>query len=345
MGWGNIYRRRMRVFTVALVIYLDYKALQQREKWTSRAKKSALWEKAHERNAKRVLSLIIELEGLWVKLGQYLSTRADVLPEAYTCLLKQLQDSLPPRPLQEVSRTIEKELGKSMNDLFSVFVQTPLATASIAQVHRATLLNGQEVVVKVQHEGIKRIILEDLKNAKSIVDWIAWAEPQYDFSPMINEWCKEAPKELDFNREAENTRTVSRNLGCKSSRHDDSMNANRVDVLIPEVSESTEKVLILEYMDGIRLNDLESLEAFGVDKQKLVEEITRAYAHQIYVDGFFNGDPHPGNFLVSKEPPHRPILLDFGLTKKLSSSIKQALAKMFLASAEVWDHQNNLLKP
>ncbi|XP_059459433.1 uncharacterized protein LOC132188991 [Corylus avellana] len=334
MGWGNIYRRRMRVFTVALVIYLDYKALQQREKWTSRAKKSTLWEKAHERNAKRVLSLIIELEGLWVKLGQYLSTRADVLPEAYTCLLKQLQDSLPQRPLQEVCRTIEKELGKSMNDLFSNFVQTPLATASIAQVHRATLLNGQEAVVKVQHEGIKRIILEDLKNAKSIVDWIAWAEPQYDFSPMINEWCKEAPKELDFNREAENTRAVSRNLGCKSSRLDDNTNANQVDVLIPEVIESTEKVLILEYMDGIRLNDLESLEAFGVDKQKLVEEITRAYAHQIYVDGFFNGDPHPGNFLVSKEPPHRPILLDFGLTKKLSSSIKQALAKMFLASAE-----------
>lgn len=132
-------------------------------------------------------------------------------------------------------------------------------------------------------------------------------------------------------------------------------------------------------MDGIRLNDIESLEAFGVNKQKVVEEITRAYAHQIYVDGFFNGDPHPGiplvpvfitffpwyiffrtsqfisqqvkyyfllglllseflfagNFLVSKEPPHRPILLDFGLTKKISSSLKQALAKMFLASAEV----------
>ncbi|KAF1885660.1 hypothetical protein Lal_00039508 [Lupinus albus] len=112
------------------------------------------------------------------------------------------------------------------------------------------------------------------------------------------------------------------------------MNANRVDVLIPDVIQSTEKVLVLEYMDGIRLNDLESLEAFGVDKQKIVEEITRAYAHQIYVDGFFNGDPHPGNFLVSKEFPHRPILLDFGLTKKLSSTFKQALAKMFLSSVE-----------
>ncbi|KAL6344850.1 hypothetical protein AAG906_002756 [Vitis piasezkii] len=332
MGWGNIYRRRVKVFTVAFVIYLDYKALQQREKWSSKSKKAALWERAHERNAKRVLNLIVELEGLWVKLGQYLSTRADVLPEAYISLLKQLQDSLPPRPLKEVCRTIEKELGKSMDDLFSSFVDAPLATASIAQVHRATLRSGEDVVVKVQHEGIKTVILEDLKNAKSIADWIAWAEPQYDFNPMIDEWCREAPKELDFDHEAENTRKVSRNLGCKNKN--DVMPGNQVDVLIPEVIQSTEKVLILEYMDGVRLNDCESLKAFGIDKQKLVEEITRAYAHQIYVDGFFNGDPHPGNFLVSKEPPHRPVLLDFGLTKSLSSSMKQALAKLFLASAE-----------
>lgn len=333
MGWGNIYKRRMKVFKLAFVIYLDYKALQQREKWTSKFKRATLWEKAHERNAKRVLSLMIELEGLWVKLGQYLSTRADVLPEAYIYLLKQLQDSLPSRPLEEVCGTIEKEFGRSMDDLFLDFVEVPLATASIAQVHRATLRDEQEVVVKVQHEGIKTIILEDLKNAKSIVDWIAWAEPQYDFSPMIDEWCKEAPKELDFNHEAENTRTVSKNLCCKSKSNDKSP-AYFVDVWIPDVIQSTEKVLILEYMDGIRLNDSESLEALGVDKQKLVEEITRAYAHQIYVDGFFNGDPHPGNFLVSKEPPYRPILLDFGLTKLLSIPMKQALAKMFLASAE-----------
>ncbi|XP_062098418.1 uncharacterized protein LOC133804281 isoform X2 [Humulus lupulus] len=333
MSRGSIYRRRIKVFTVAFIIYFDYKALQRREKWTRKSKRAALWGRAHERNAKRVLNLIVELEGLWVKLGQYLSTRADVLPGAYIALLKQLQDSLPPRPIEEVCRTIEKELGKPMDDLFSDFVKVPLATASIAQVHRATLLDGEEVVVKVQHEGIKAIILEDLKNAKAIVDWIAWAEPQYDFNPMIDEWCKEAPKELDFNLEAENTKTVSKNL-CGKTKCDDSMIADEVNVLIPEVIQSTEKVLILEYMDGIRINDSESLEAFGINKQKIVEEITRAYAHQIYVDGFFNGDPHPGNFLVSKEPPHRPILLDFGLTKKLSNSFKQALAKMFLASAE-----------
>ncbi|XP_027082011.2 uncharacterized protein [Coffea arabica] len=333
MGWGNIYKRRIRVFSLALVIYLDYKALQQRDKWTRNSKKAALWEKAHERNARRVLKVMVELEGLWVKLGQYLSTRADVLPQAYISLLKQLQDSLPPRPLEEVCQTIQKELGKSMEEIFLNFDELPLATASIAQVHRATLSDGQNVVVKVQHDGIKAVILEDLKNTKSIVDWIAWAEPQYDFNPMIDEWCKETPKELDFNHEAENIRKVSKNLGC-TGKYGDDVPANHVDVLIPEVIQSTENVLILEYMDGVRLNDLESLQALGVDKQKLVEEITRAYAHQIYVDGFFNGDPHPGNFLVSKEPPHRPILLDFGLTKSLSSSMKQALAKMFLASVE-----------
>ncbi|XP_076915610.1 uncharacterized protein LOC143575027 [Bidens hawaiensis] len=332
MGWGNIYKRRMKVFTLAFLIYLDYKALQQREKLTRRSKRDGLWERAHERNAKRVLKLIVELEGLWVKMGQYLSTRADVLPDAYIRLLKQLQDSLPPRGLEEVRSTIEKQLGKSMNNLFTNFVSVPLATASIAQVHRATLHDGQEVVVKVQHKGIKTVILEDLKNAKSIVDWIAWAEPQYDFNPMIDEWIREAPKELDFNLEAENTRKVSRNLGCRSEGLD--KKPEHVEVLIPEVIQSTKKVLILEYMDGVRLNDSRALEELGVDKQKLVEEITRAFAHQIYVDGFFNGDPHPGNFLVSREPPHRPILLDFGLTKLLSSSVKHALAKMFLAAAE-----------
>ncbi|KAK9185396.1 hypothetical protein WN943_025752 [Citrus x changshan-huyou] len=112
MGWGNIYRRRMSVLSMAILIYLDYK-------------------RAHERNPKRVLNLIIKLEGLWVKLGHYLCTRADVLPEAYISLLKQLQDSLPPRPVQEVSQTIERELGESMGDIFMDFVETASATASV----------------------------------------------------------------------------------------------------------------------------------------------------------------------------------------------------------------------
>ncbi|CAA6672157.1 unnamed protein product [Spirodela intermedia] len=322
MGWANICRRRLKVFGLALVIYLDYKAVQKRAKWMNKSKREGLWMKTHERNARRLLDLMIQLEGLWVKLGQYLSTRADVLPEAYISLLRQLQDSLPPRPLKEVKRTIEEQLGNKVEDLFSKFFDEPLATASIAQVHRATLKNGQEVVVKVQHEGIKRVILEDLKNAKAIINWIAWAEPQYNFNPLIDEWCREAPKELDFNIEADNTRRVSENLRCKKKQGSDARD-NVVDVLIPDIIQSTEKVLILEYMDGIRMNDYDSW-------KKLPVHMPISCMWTV----FFNGDPHPGNFLVSKEPPHRPILLDFGLTKSISVSMKQALAKMFLASVE-----------
>ncbi|KAL4592925.1 hypothetical protein LXL04_005932 [Taraxacum kok-saghyz] len=334
MGWGSIYIRRMKVFSLALLIYFDYKALKHREKWVNNSERAALWEKAHERNAKRIVNLIIELEGLWVKMGQYFSVRADGLPGAYPRHLKQLQDSLPPRSLKEVQKTIKTEMGKSMDDLFTTFVEKPIATASIAQVHRATLRDGKEVVVKVQHEGIKTIILEDLKNAKSIVEWIVWAEPKYNFNPIVDEWCKEAPKELDFNKEAENTRKVSSNLGCKKEILEKKPE-HRVKVLMPEVIHSTERVLILEYMDGVRLNDPQSLDKLGVDKRNIVEEITRAYAHQIFLDGFFNADPHPGNFLVTKSSPHHPILLDFGFTKFLSTSMKHAVAKMFLASAEL----------
>ncbi|KAI3792846.1 hypothetical protein L2E82_06737 [Cichorium intybus] len=230
----------MKVFSLALLIYLDYKALKHREKWINSSERAALWEKTHERNAKRIVNLIIEIEGLWVKMGQYFSVRADGLPGAYPRHLKQLQDSLPPRCLKEVHKTIKTEMGKSIDDLFANFVEKPLATAS------------------------------DLKNAKSVVDGIVWAEPKFNFNHVIDEWCKEAPKELDFNREAENTRKVSSNLGCKKEL----LNIrpeHRVKVLMPEVIHSS---------------------------------------------------------------PHHPILLDFGFTKMLSSSMKHAVAKMFLASAE-----------
>ncbi|CAM6101459.1 unnamed protein product [Calypogeia fissa] len=332
MGSGN-FVRQMKVFMTALAIFLDYKMAQKKEKWTKADAANRMWDRVHTRNAARVLKVVVKLEGLWVKLGQYLSTRADVLPQAYIDCLKQLQDSLPPRPIAEVYRTITTELGKPPAEIFSSFDDIPLATASIAQVHKAETKDGVKVVVKVQHEGIKDVILQDLRNARTIVKWIAWAEPQFNFGPVMDEWCSEVPKELDFNSEAENTRMVARNLDLKN-KDNIHFSADKVDVLIPDVIQSTETVLVLQYMDGVRLSDVKALESLGVNKQVLVETITRSYAHQIFVDGFFNADPHPGNFLVSKEAPFRPILLDFGLTKSLTFGKKQALAKLLLACAE-----------
>lgn len=331
MGWF----RQIRVFFVALTVFFEYRLVQKREKRAkSSSEKTKLWKNVHERNAKRVYNAIVGLEGLWVKAGQYLSTRADVLPDPYIQVLRQLQDSLPPRPIKEVSATIKKELGKDPSEIFARFDTTALATASIAQVHRALTKEGVDVVIKVQHEGIKDIILQDLKNARTIVQWVAWAEPDYDFGPVMDEWCNEVPKELNFKLEAENTQKVAKNLDYRSKGASAELSKSHVDVLVPEVLQSTEKVLIMVYMDGVRLSDVAKLKELGVDMQTLVESITRSYAHQIYVDGFFNADPHPGNFLVSKVPPFKPILLDFGLTKTLTFTKKQALAKMLLACAE-----------
>eukprot|EP00850_Spirogloea_muscicola_P013679 SM000094S24696 [mRNA] locus=s94:204833:212175:- [translate_table: standard] len=327
---GGLLRRRLRVYSLALGIFLDYKLTQKREKWCrTQQRRDALWEAAHDRNARRVYAAVVALEGLWVKAGQYLSTRADVLPEAYILSLQLLQDALPARPFEEVKETVERELGCGLADMFLDFDRVALGTASIAQVHRATLKDGIDVVVKVQHVGVKQRILQDLRNLRTIVQWVAWAEPKYNFSLVLDEWCLEVPKELDFVTEAENTRQVADNLLRSRVQ-----SCTEVDVLLPEVFKSTEKVLIMSHMDGARLNDAAALDKLGVDKQALVEEITKAYAHQIYVDGFFNADPHPGNFLVSNDPPHRPVLLDFGLTKKLSPHMKMALAKMLLSAAE-----------
>ncbi|XP_024537843.1 uncharacterized protein LOC9638949 [Selaginella moellendorffii] len=355
MAWGSALWRRVKVFRVALQVFLDYRAARKKAAGLPKEDQNLLWDRIHHRNAERILAAITELEGLWVKFGQYLSTRADVLPEAYISMFRQLQDSLPPRPIAEVSATIEKQLGKPLDELFLEFDRKPFATASIAQVHRARMKDGRDVVVKVQHQGIKECVLQDLYNARVIVEWVAWAEPDYDFGPVLDEWCREVPQELNFNQEAgtdismhslffisfiyfyfssspENTKKVAHNL--KSWTKDGTINIDFVDVLLPEVVQSAEKVLILTYMDGVHINDVAGLDRLGVDKQAAVETITRAYAHQIYIDGFFNADPHPGNFLISTQPPFRPILLDFGLTKSISLPFRQSLAKMLLAAAE-----------
>ncbi|EFJ33839.1 hypothetical protein SELMODRAFT_266894 [Selaginella moellendorffii] len=332
MAWGSTLWRRVKVFRVALQVFLDYRAARKKAAGLPKEDQNLLWDRIHHRNAERILAAITELEGLWVKFGQYLSTRADVLPEAYISMFRQLQDSLPPRPIAEATCFPQKQLGKPLDELFSEFDRKPLATASIAQVHRARMKDGRDVVVKVQHQGIKECVLQDLYNARVIVEWVAWAEPDYDFGPVLDEWCREVPQELNFNQEAENTKKVAHNL--KSWTKDGTISIDPVDVLLPEVVQSAEKVLILTYMDGVRINDVAGLDRLGVDKQAAVETITRAYAHQIYIDGFFNADPHPGNFLISTQPPFRPILLDFGLTKSISLPFRQSLAKMLLAAAE-----------
>eukprot|EP00898_Chlorokybus_atmophyticus_P007389 jgi/Chlat1/7651/Chrsp64S09158 len=324
--------RRARIFSAAAIVFAQYKTVEWR---TSRLpdnspQSDALWQATHARAARRVYKAAAALEGVWVKAGQYMSTRADVLPPTWLKELKGLQDTLPPRPLQEVEETITHSLGAPTSLLFASFDPIPLGTASIAQVHRARLHDGTDAVVKVQHRGVRDKIMQDLRDLQILVRAIARVFPDYNLSPLVDEWCAEVPKELDFNIEAENTRRVARELKEGSG-------AFALDVVVPRIIESTDCVLIMDYIDGLRLNNRGVLLEAGVDTQALVTDITKAYAHQIYVSGFYNGDPHAGNFLVSIDKDskqQKAVLLDFGLTKTLDEPTKVALAKMLLAAYE-----------
>jgi aarF domain-containing kinase len=287
-----------------------------------------------------------------------MSTRADILPDVWVTHLLQLQDQVPAKPFSDVHATLMEELGEArtrrnscgcgrkggydagdaddaggsanMIQLFEKFDEKPLGTASIAQVHRALLVGGEAVVVKVQHRGVEDIILQDLDNAVYLVEELAKSKPEYDFRDILSEWCAETKKELDFIHEADNTDRVAANL------------QNLTGVKVPRVIrntrdgfllEPTRRVLILEYMDGVKPNDTAVLGSWGIQGEKVMERLSAAFAHQIFIDGLFNGDPHPGNMLIERGTG-TPVLLDFGLVKELPTETRVAFCRLVLAAAE-----------
>lgn len=201
-----------------------------------------IWDECHARVSKIVCRQMISLQGVWIKLGQFLSTRADVMPDAWIDNLKSLQDAVPREAWHDTARTLDECLGTHGLAAFGSLDREPLATASIASVHRATL-DGQPVVIKVQRRGVKAIIESDLRNLRFIVKRVAKENTKYDFTAMVDEWVEETMREVDFVNEALNTETVRHNLA-----HLDS-------VKVPQVVRAkgvgpTRRTLVLEYIDG-----------------------------------------------------------------------------------------------
>jgi predicted unusual protein kinase regulating ubiquinone biosynthesis (AarF/ABC1/UbiB family) len=270
------------------------------------------WEAAHRRNALRFLRLIVSLKGLWVKCGQYMSSRPDVCPAPYIRSFRALQDAMPARPLAEVRAVMEEELGCSIDTLFAAVDETALASASIGQVHRARLLaDGSLVAVKVQHKGMGTVIRQDLATMDMLLGLLARLEKSLASTVrgVMDEWLKEVGGELDFNREAANMTMVRENLG-----------RTRLPVTVPQVlhlgakppcgpvadpMKDGARVLIMRFIPGVKANDVPALDRLGVDREALCDRVCRSYAQQIYRDGVFNGDPHPGNLMVIR----RSVLL------------------------------------
>ncbi|MFQ6013834.1 MAG: ABC1 kinase family protein [Anaerolineae bacterium] len=269
----------------------------------------------------RIRHTIEELGPTFIKLGQLVSTRPDLLPMEYIDELSKLLDAAPPIPLTEVKTLIGQELGAPVEELFATFQPEPMAAASIGQAHRATLLDGQEVIVKVQRPGIEAVVEADLDIIMRQARFLEGRSEllrDYNLVEIVEEFSYALRNELDYVIEGRNADRFRRNF------------ADDRRVVIPKVywSLSTHRVLTLEELSGIKLNNLARLKEEGYDFSTLAEIGTTIYLKQIFVDGFFHADPHPANIFVLDG--ERIGLVDFGMVGYLTSGMKGALVDLFL---------------
>lgn len=268
-------------------------------RWYVRRTTTARW----VRIARRFRNLALELGGMQIKLGQFLSSRADIVPEAVRRELAGLQDEVPPAPAGHVLEVILEELGAAPNELFLSFDQEAVAAASLGQVHFATLQDGREVAVKVQRPFIDRIIEVDLSAVAWVIRLIKGYPPirrRADLEALLAEFGKVLVQELDYIQEARSGQRFRENF------------AEVQGIYIPEpiMQYTTRRVLVMERISGLKISDLRALEQVGVSRIELAARLNNCYLKQFFLDGFFHADPHPGNLFVRLEPELPPVYLE-----------------------------------
>jgi ubiquinone biosynthesis protein len=273
----------------------------------------------HARNAHRVERTIVELQGLFIKVGQLLSIMANFLPAEFRSGLEALQDQVPPRPYREIAPRIEEELGQPVAALFKDFHEAPIASASLGQVHEAYLLDGTHVAVKVQHLDIDEIVRLDLKTIRRILSIVTLFIPVQGMDAYYHQIRTMISEELDFLREARNITRIADNF----------LKQPLVRFPRPIDRLCTSRVMVTPFVDGVKVGDLASLDARGVDRKGLARRIVQCFCQQIFIDGVYHADPHPGNMLVG--PEGELILLDFGAVGELSHAMREGIPEFLEA--------------
>jgi predicted unusual protein kinase regulating ubiquinone biosynthesis (AarF/ABC1/UbiB family) len=264
----------------------------------------------------------IALGGLLIKLGQFFSTRVDLLPRACIDELAKLQDEVPPVDFPEIKKTAESELGKPLEHVYSSFESTPLAAASLGQVHQAVLASGRQVAVKVLRPGIEGLVRIDLASIRRVISFIQkftdWSR-FINFEAIYHEFSQTVWEELDYIHEGQNAELMARNR------------AGDKDLIIPQIfwDCTTRRVLTMEYMEGFKITDYSALEQAEIDRRAFARLLLKTYIEQILLDGFFHADPHPGNLFVT--PQGKLVLIDFGMTGRIPSQLRDSLIAMVLA--------------
>src|ERR671921_146508 len=310
---------KIRLARVLLkLLPVAFKFRRDRRRWVKQEGKN-IDEKKYRKHAEKALKTFIELGPSYIKLGQWLSTRADILPQPYLDVLAKLQDEVPPAPFSEVKSMIENELG-DIQHVFDGFNTSALSGASLGQVYLAKY-KGKDVIVKISRPNIEQIIEKDIFFLKKILPIATrFIDPNLRFSAegMLSQFIETIHEEMDYRIEADNLIAIKNNL------RNDRM------IIIPNViQERTSKhVLTLEYIPGIKITDIEKLEAMGIDREKLVMRVHHVFFKMLLRHTVFHADPHPGNISVAPDSGGA-ILYDFGMVEKKDSETRIILIRLY----------------
>ena len=281
---------------------------------------------ADESDAPEQLARDLEQLGpTFIKLGQLLSTRADLLPPAYLEALSRLQDEIEPFPFEDVQRIVEEDLGARLSKAFSVFEERPIAAASLGQVHRAALRDGRVVAVKVQRPGVAETVGKDLDTLDEIARFLdarTEAGRRYELGRMVDEFRAAITLELDYVREAENLRLIGKNLE----------EFKLITVPQPVDGYTATHVLTMDYVSGTKVTAISPVVKVDLQRDVLADTLVHAYLKQIVLDGVFHADPHPGNVLITDDG--LLALIDLGMIGRVSPQMQERLLKLLLAVSE-----------
>lgn len=278
----------------------------------------------HFRAAKRILKLCESNKGFYIKAGQFMASLQHV-PQEFTSTLSTLQDKAVPCHIKAIKQVFVENFGKDFSDIYVTFDEQPIASASIAQVHRATLADGQEVAVKVQYPGLQQRLRVDIRTMAILSHAISWIFPDYQFEWIVPEFEKTLSKELDFLQEAENAERTARNFKKHKA------------VKVPHIfwDLTTRQVLTMEFMHGCKIDDLQCLLRSGLNPRKVAQTLVEVFAEMIFVHGYVHGDPHPGNILVfphsSKNHSFDLVLLDHGIYRELEEGFRMDFCQLWKA--------------
>lgn len=328
--------RCSRVATAAVLGAVDYKRTFART-YTSEEERFEAYSQCHLRSAKRVLRALLANGGVFIKLGQHMSSLF-VLPIEWTSTMRPLQDKCDPTPYEDVNALFLSDMGQPLSEIFDYFNPEPIGVASLAQVHIAHHReSGKTVAVKLQHPGLLEFSEIDMEMVELTLGWIKRWFPEFEFTWLGEEMRENLPKELDFSNEARNARKAEKNFENISTS-----------LYIPEVISANKRVLIMEYIEGARVDDLEYLAAHKIDRNKVSLELSRIFSQMVYIDGWFHADPHPGNLLIRPRPslsrsPYNfeIVLLDHGLYFDLDRALRINYSKLWLALIAPASPENN----